>query len=169
LVSLSMPLQGLPMMYWYLLMGAQITLSIVMVIRYGGFTRQELGLTGNKWFLQILVGLIGIGLGFIEYLILRPAPLADEFTLGAIWFPALILVVFTSFLEEIIFRGLMQSAFGAKFGRWLEVRLGVPQAAIMPSAMRRVLTSLGNDALALLEVGGGNLRKGLAPAKEHPC
>jgi uncharacterized protein len=123
LVSLSMPLQGLPMMYWYLLVGAPITLSIVMVIRYGGFTRQELGLTGNKWFLQILVGLIGIGLGYIEYLILRPAPLADEFTLGAIWFPALILVVFTGFLEEIIFRGLMQTAFGAKIGRWLGILL----------------------------------------------
>ena len=66
---------------------------------------------------------IGIDLGYIKYLILRPEPLADELTLRAIWFPALILVVFTGFLEEIIFRGLMQTAFRAKIGRWLGILL----------------------------------------------
>jgi len=123
LVSLSMPLQGLPMRYWYLLVGAPITLSIIMVMRYGKFTRQEVGLTGSKWFLQILFGVVGVGLGYIEYLILRPEPLAAEFTPRAIWFPALILIVFTGFLEEIIFRGLMQTAFAAKIGRWLGMLL----------------------------------------------
>jgi uncharacterized protein len=123
LVSLSMPLQGLPMKYWYLLVGIPITFSILMVIRYGGFTRQELGLTGNQGLFQILFGFSGIGLGLIEYLILRPEPLADELTLSAIWLPALILIVFTGFLEEIIFRGLMQTAFADKMGRWLGIVL----------------------------------------------
>jgi hypothetical protein len=67
--------------------------------------------------------MVGIGLGYIEHLILRPSPLLDEFTPGAIWFPALILVAFTGFLEEIIFRGLMQTTFGAKIGRWLGILL----------------------------------------------
>jgi uncharacterized protein len=123
LVSLSLPLQGLPMRYWYLLVGIPITISIVMVIRHGRFSTQEMGLTANFWFLQLLFGIVGIGLGYVEYLILRPEPLAAEFTLRAIWFPAFILVVFTGFLEEIIFRGLMQTAFAAKLGRWTGIVL----------------------------------------------
>jgi len=123
LVSVSMPLQGIPMIYWYVLIGTPITLSIIMVMRYCAFTRQEVGLTGAKWFFQIMFGFSGIGLGYIEYLILRPESLVDELTLRAIWFPALILLVFTGFMEEIIYRGLMQSAFTAKIGRWLGILL----------------------------------------------
>jgi membrane protease YdiL (CAAX protease family) len=69
--------------------------------------------------LQVLFGLFGIGLGYIEYLILRPAPLVGVLTLGQIWLPALILIIFTGILEELVFRGLMQAAFTKKFGPWL--------------------------------------------------
>jgi hypothetical protein len=49
-------------------------------------------------------------LGLIEYLILKPEPLVESFSLRSIWLPAVILLVFTGFLEELIFRGLMQRA-----------------------------------------------------------
>jgi membrane protease YdiL (CAAX protease family) len=53
-------------------------------------------------------------LGLIEYFILRPAPLIESLTWQTVWLPALILLVFTGVLEEVIFRGVMQhTAIGA--------------------------------------------------------
>ena len=42
----------------------------------------------------------------------------DEFSFEAIWLPALILIVFTGVLEEIIFRGIIQQASLATYGRF---------------------------------------------------
>ena len=60
----------------------------------------------------------GIGIGWLEYLILTPAPLSTALTLQAIWLPALILLLCTGFLEELLFRGLLQSAAIPVIGRW---------------------------------------------------
>jgi membrane protease YdiL (CAAX protease family) len=67
--------------------------------------------------LQIAVALTGVALGYLEYKILKPQPLVETFSLQAIWLPALILLVFTGFLEELIFRGLMQRASLPTIGR----------------------------------------------------
>lgn len=67
------------------------------------------------------LGLAGIGLGYIEYLILRPEPLASAFTWTAIWLPALILLISTGFLEEYIFRGIMQVTAVQQLGRLVGV------------------------------------------------
>lgn len=119
LISLSLPMQGLPMIYWYLMVGFLVYIAIFFVIRYGRFSLKQSGLTARYWFLQLLFGLVGIGLGYLEYLILKPEPLVKEMTWAQLWFPALILLVFTGILEELVFRGLMQSAFAAKINRWL--------------------------------------------------
>jgi len=42
----------------------------------------------------------------------------DSWSLEQVWLPALILLVFTGFLEEYIFRGLMQRAAGAVMARF---------------------------------------------------
>jgi membrane protease YdiL (CAAX protease family) len=123
LVSISLPLGNIPMMYWYLLVGIPISLSIFLVIRYGGFTWEQAGLNLKHWFPQLLFGVVGFDLGYIEYLILQPEPLVEEMTLEKIWLPALILLIFTGFLEEVIFRGLMQSAFAEKLSRCLGILL----------------------------------------------
>jgi hypothetical protein len=44
----------------------------------------------------------------VEYIILRPRPFIPELNLGTIWIPALILLIFTGLLEELIFRGVIQ-------------------------------------------------------------
>ena len=123
LVSLSLPLQNVPRMYWYLIVGLLIFIAVYFVIRYGQFTMAQAGLIAKYWFLQLLFGLVGIGLGYVEYLILRPDPLVENMTLGQIWFPSLVLIIFTGVLEEVVFRGLMQSAFAKKIGRWLGILL----------------------------------------------
>lgn len=116
MVSLSIPLQNLPQVYWYMLIGIPLFIAAFLMMRYADFSLQEVGLTLKRWPSQLLIGLLGIGLGYLEYLILRPQPLVSELTLTALWLPALILLIFTGLLEEYIFRGLMQRAFIPLFG-----------------------------------------------------
>jgi membrane protease YdiL (CAAX protease family) len=117
MVSLSIPLSRLPQIYWYMIIGVPLFLAAFLVMKYAAFGYQEIGLTWRRWRLQLLIGVGGIGLGYLEYLILRPKPLASEISLTTTLLPALILLIFTGFLEEYIFRGLMQRAFVSIFGR----------------------------------------------------
>ena len=111
LLSLSMPLLVFPYTFWYAVVGVPLFLSVYLVYRLTGYKPAEVGLSlGSGLPLQLAVGLTGLVFGFVEYQILRPQPLVASFSLQNILLPALILLVFTGFLEELIFRGLMQRA-----------------------------------------------------------
>jgi uncharacterized protein len=117
LLSLTMPLPTFPFVYWYFVVGGPLLISAFLATRLAGLNLNRIGLHWRGLPLQILVGLTGLGLGYLEYLILRPEPLADALTLRAIWLPALVLLVFTGLLEEIIFRGVMQHTALRSLGR----------------------------------------------------
>ena len=110
LLSLSMPLVQFPFSYWYAIIGLPLLISAYLVLRQNGFTLAEIGINARRLPLQALVGLTGLGLGWAEYQILKPDPLVQSWRWQEIWMPVLILTVFTGFLEEFIFRGLMQHA-----------------------------------------------------------
>lgn len=111
LVNLSMPLAQFQLPYWYMVIGIPLLISAILAWRQAGFRRESIGLSmGRGCPVQILVALSGLGIGWLEYHILKPQPLVQRFSLDQLWMPALILLVFTGFLEEFIFRGLMQTA-----------------------------------------------------------
>lgn len=150
LVSLSMPLRDVPRVYWYLLVGAPLFLSALLVGRYAGFSRTQLGLTARFLPVQLIFGAAGLGLGYIEYLILRPEPLAAGFTLAQVWQPAFILLIFTGALEELIFRGLLQSAFNATLGRFLGLLYVSALFAVLHLGYQSALDVLFVFAVALV-------------------
>ena len=117
LLSLSLPLPHFPFVYWYMIVGAPLLLAAFVAARIGKITWRMQGFTIRKLPVQILIALTGIGLGYLEYVILRPAPLVAELNIALIWLPALILLIFTGFLEEWIFRGLMQYTSMRSFGQ----------------------------------------------------
>jgi membrane protease YdiL (CAAX protease family) len=118
--SLCLPLGQLPLMQWYPLIGVPIFTAAIAAARKIGYTPAQIGLSLKPGELPRQLALVPVGavLGIGEYLIFRPAPLADRFALEDIWLPALILLVFTGFEEELIFRGLMQRASLRSLGRW---------------------------------------------------
>jgi len=118
LLSLSLPLGQFPVVYWYLITSVPLFVSIYITMRTLGFTWPELGVTSNRMELQLLVSLSGVPFGLIEYRILRPAPLARAFTWQQLLLPAAILMVSTGFMEEFIFRGMMQRATRATLGKF---------------------------------------------------
>jgi membrane protease YdiL (CAAX protease family) len=118
LLSLSMPLAEFPSYYWYAIIGVPLILAAYMVFRLTGYKPADVGLSARKLPFQFIIGVFGLPLGWVEYQILKPAPLVQSFSLQDILIPALILLVFTGFIEEFIFRGLMQRAAENIMGRY---------------------------------------------------
>jgi membrane protease YdiL (CAAX protease family) len=56
-----------------------------------------------------LAFLIGAGLGFIEYHILRPDIQIEPVNMRNVFFSLIVFLAFTGYVEELIFRGLIQS------------------------------------------------------------
>jgi CAAX protease family protein len=121
LLSLSLPLADFPGVWRYAVVAAPLLVAEVIAARAVGFGPTEMGL-GWRWRhlpLHILVGLIGLPLGLLEYVLLKPSPLATELSLGATWLPAAVLLVATGLAEEVLFRGLLQRTSSALLGPWL--------------------------------------------------
>ncbi len=118
ILSLSLPLAQIPIIYWYLITSIPLFAALIVAARTLGFSWSNLGLNLRGWPLQLAIGLTGIAFGVVEYYILRPDPLAQGFELSYLWRPALILLVSTGLLEEMIFRGLLQRTSTNTLGRW---------------------------------------------------
>jgi membrane protease YdiL (CAAX protease family) len=111
LISLTMPQLNLDFPGSYAVIGVVVLIAAFLILHLAGFKPGQVGLTFGKFLpFQVVIGVAGIGLGFIEYLILRPEPLASNFSFPSILLPALVLFIFPGFTEELIFRGLMQRA-----------------------------------------------------------
>jgi membrane protease YdiL (CAAX protease family) len=116
LLSLALPLPRFPQAFWYPLVSTPLLIATWVVARQLGVRRTDLGLRIGRWPFQIMLSGLGLTLGAIEYSILAPAPMVPELTWATIWVPALSLLIFTGFSEELIFRGLLQWVAGPILG-----------------------------------------------------
>ncbi|MCL0052924.1 CPBP family intramembrane metalloprotease [Dehalococcoidales bacterium] len=118
IISLCMPLANIPLIWWFPIIYAPLLAAAMVVMRLLDYSREQVGLT-VKWFpVQLVVGLTGVVFGIAEYFILRPEAMIAELTWQAIWLPAVILLLCTGFVEELIFRGVLQRAALEALGGW---------------------------------------------------
>ena len=118
IISLSLPLVDIPQIWWYPLIYLPLLAAAIVVARLLNYGPKDIGIRFGFLPVQLMVGLVGLGLGVVEYLILTPEPLVTELTWQAAWLPALILLLATGFVEEFIFRGVLQRAATEAFGGW---------------------------------------------------
>ncbi len=125
IISLSMPLVDIPQIWWYPIIYAPLLVAAIVVVRILGHSAREVGLNFSSFPIQLAVGLSGLLFGVAEYfilVILSPEslikPLIAELTLQEVWLPALIFLVCTGFVEEFIFRGVLQRTAMEVFGGW---------------------------------------------------
>jgi len=118
ILSLCMPLAGIPQMWWYPLIYFPLIVAAVVAMRILGYRAGEVGLTFRLLPVQLAVMLTGLLLGVMEYFILAPEAMIAEFTWREIWLPTLIFLVCTGFTEEFIFRGVLQRTAVEAFGWW---------------------------------------------------
>jgi len=79
----------------------------------------------HKWkgsyFFPVAI-LAGLGLGYLEYLILRPSLPFESFSWG-IFLLGFLFIFSTGFIEEIIFRGVLQNLFMKVFNPFISILL----------------------------------------------
>jgi len=150
LISFALPLPELPQISWYVVTSVPLFCSMWLMMRDGqhSWSRQELGLTLNRPLLQLAIAIVAIELGWMEYQILMPEALVTELTWQAIWLPALVLLLCTGYLEELLFRGLLQSAAISVMGRWPGLLLSAALFAVLHIGYASLL-----DVLFVFAVG----------------
>ena len=118
IVSLAMPLTAIPRIWWYPVIYTPLLAAALVTMHLQGYHRRQVGLTFRFSWLQLGVFGAGALLGLGEYLILRPEPLISELTWASVWLPALIFLLAVGFVEEVLFRGVMQTASAPLMGKW---------------------------------------------------
>lgn len=122
IISLSMPLVDIPQLWWYPIIYLPLLASAIVLVRLLDYRPRDVGFSFGYSFglipVHLLIGLLGIGFGIAEYLIIDAEPLVADPTWQNAWLPALLLLLTTGFVEEFIFRGVMQRAAVEAFGGW---------------------------------------------------
>ena len=109
ILSLSMPLGILSLVFRFPIIYLPLLAATIAVMWATGLKPVDVGLTVCYWPWQVLLGVVsGIAIGVTEYLIIRPSPLINSLSWQEAWLPALILILTTGLVEELMFRGVLQ-------------------------------------------------------------
>jgi membrane protease YdiL (CAAX protease family) len=118
IISLSLPLTQIPRIWWYPVIYAPLLIGAIIVAVVEGYRPEDIGVALKAWPAQILIGVLGLGLGYLEYKILLPQPLVSALTWRTALLPGTLVFFSTGFVEEFIFRGVMQKSATDHFGIW---------------------------------------------------
>jgi len=111
IIGSSIPVGELRQIYWYPIIYTPLMIAAFVIIRYLNIRPAEVALTIKRQQMrsQILIGTTGVAFSLVEYVILKPRPFISELNPVTVILPALILIIFVGFTEELIFRGLLQT------------------------------------------------------------
>jgi len=124
IAGLAIPLTEISKIFWYLLVALPVLVGVFLISRVLKFSLADIGLNGNRAWIQLLVAISGILLGLADYLILKPEALNSQLSLQSTLAPALILIISTGFIEEMAFRGTIQrTATALNSWGWVYVAL----------------------------------------------
>lgn len=118
-LSLATPVGNFPQIFWFPLIYTPLLIAALLVKFNLHIPAAEIGVKWGKIPVQALVILVAPILGTIEYLILAPVGLiAPPLTFRSAWLPSLIIIATTGFVEEFIFRGILQKLSKEVLGSW---------------------------------------------------
>jgi membrane protease YdiL (CAAX protease family) len=118
ILSVTMPVNVLPQISWYALIGVPLLLGAVLTARVLDLSASRVGLRGQGWWPgQALIALSGLPLAVIALALLKAEPLIARTDVGPVLVDALILLIFVGFTEELVFRGVLQQVAVDVFGR----------------------------------------------------
>ena len=117
ILSLTMPTPEVPQIFWHAMIGGPLLVAVALTARLLERSWTDVGLRLRMWPVQLSIALSGLPLSLWGFLFLRPKPLVATFDWRAVAIGSIILVVFSAFTEEVIFRGLLQQVASELFGR----------------------------------------------------
>jgi membrane protease YdiL (CAAX protease family) len=133
ILSIALPAAIVPIVYWYLEIGLAGLEGILLVMRRLELTPRDVGLRRAPVAEVASVAVIGAILGIPAYVIAGRLDLGHGGGLVGLAIASAVVIVFVGFFEELLFRGLIQSAGTAVFSRG-GVLLSVGATTLMYSA-----------------------------------
>jgi membrane protease YdiL (CAAX protease family) len=118
LLTLALAVPGLSYVLWYPVIAIPLLTAVVQIIRQVGLSRTQLGLRPGVLPLQLMLLGGGFGLGALEYNILAPESLLTVLSWRTLWLPFASLFICAGFIEELIFRGVLQAVALPALRRW---------------------------------------------------
>ena len=121
ILSLSMPLTHFAYIMWFPLISIPIFIAVFACMMTQRLSLKDVGMTLPKAKdLPIEAGIVLLAppIGILEYYLLTPEPLLYELEPTLLIAPVLIMVIYTGFVEELAFRGLMQYHAIKMMGWW---------------------------------------------------
>jgi len=140
-VSLALPLGGLPLAAAYLVASIPLALGVVAAIWALELRPSQIGLRVGQPLVQLGIVLLGVPLGLLRFVVIGSSSLGIG-GLGNQLFTSLVLVVSIAFLEEVIYRGILQTTALAAMGR-----VGLVYVSVVFA-----VSYLGNDSLASVAI-----------------
>jgi uncharacterized protein len=115
--SAVMPVREVPEIYRYALVAVPLLVAAAAVARAVGAESLVASLLRWSWREQGPIALSGIPLSLAAFLIARPDPVMEGLDWERLVLGSVILMVFSGFAEEVIFRGLVQGSLSPVFGQ----------------------------------------------------
>lgn len=109
ILGYSLPLAGLSVIYWYVVMSVPLLLTCLYVMRTLKLTWGQMGfrIAPRRLPLHLLLALSGAGVGFVLYQIAPPQSHPPPTNIGMLIFHAVVWFVCVAAIEEFIFRGII--------------------------------------------------------------
>ena len=120
-----MPLEDFSNTYKYLIIAIPLFAAVLVAIRILNLNPPAVGLRIGKPFTQGIVASTGLIFGYVEYTILEPESLISDLTWQQALPPALILLALVGLMEELVFRGVLQTCAREVLGSrgWMYIAL----------------------------------------------
>lgn len=109
-LSWTMAVPSWPQVSWYALASVPALMATALTARFLDVPAAKLGLQLRSWQEQLPIAASGLPLSFAAFLLLRPRPLFADLYWNSALIGSVVLIVFVAFVEEILFRGLLQRA-----------------------------------------------------------
>jgi membrane protease YdiL (CAAX protease family) len=117
ILSFAIPLKQVSQLYWYVMIGLPFLIAVGLVARTLGFSWERFASQSASWLWQSVIAFSGVPLSIIAFLLVRPRALVSSSHFLNLLVAIVILLVFTGFLEEVFFRGVLLQVANEIFGR----------------------------------------------------
>ncbi len=124
IVSITSPLVEFTLLEWFLVISMILFSSIIASMIFLGTDLEEYGFVlPQRRHLGLEIGVVFLGLvfGYMEYQILKPNNMIEEFSVPGLAAPLVALYFGTGLLEELLFRGIIQKHAIDAFNKWVGV------------------------------------------------
>lgn len=118
LLNMSMPVFSGMTLDFFIFIYLPLLLPVYAVIRHQGMRLSDVGLTPRKLYIYIPLAIIAGGIiGLGESMVINAGSLIPDLSSENLFRLSLVMILIVGFVEELIFRSLLQTRMGDSFGR----------------------------------------------------